>query len=180
MTIKRIIKHIFLCGGDGSDVEEKRGCWGGSDRWAKVYMDKLRRREAESRASTDPSLRLSIGSCDILYITSRAGSRRPVPCIRPCASSLVESSFLCSLRQGEPSCMDGAGQAGLSSVVVRYFYLKQVTSYATASSMVLILYDFCECRSRFSFSLAFLQVVRHSVTTFSQEVSAQFGCWSAR
>lgn len=39
--------------------------------------------------------------------------------------------------------MDGAG-LGLSSAVVRYFYLKQVTSYATASSMVLILHEFCK------------------------------------
>lgn len=55
--------------------------------------------------------------------------------------------------------MDGAGVVALSSAVVRYFYLKQVTSYATVSSMVLILYDF--------------------VTTFSQEVElVWFSSWS--
>lgn len=37
--------------------------------------------------------------------------------------------------------MDGAGSS-LSSSVVRYFYLKQVTSYATTSSMVLLLHEF--------------------------------------
>ncbi|EKM48972.1 uncharacterized protein PHACADRAFT_265938 [Phanerochaete carnosa HHB-10118-sp] len=37
--------------------------------------------------------------------------------------------------------MDGAGSS-LSSSVVRYFYLKQVTSYAATSSMVLLLQEF--------------------------------------
>ncbi|GJE87848.1 hypothetical protein PsYK624_039320 [Phanerochaete sordida] len=55
--------------------------------------------------------------------------------------------------------MDGAG-AVLSSSVVRYFYLKQVTSYATTSSMVLLLHEF--------------------LSSFSQEVElVWFSPWSA-
>lgn len=39
----------------------------------------------------------------------------------------------------------GAGFSSLTPAIVRFFYLKQVTSYATVSSMVLVLHDYCEC-----------------------------------
>ena len=60
----------------------------------------------------------------------------------PSRSFLSPPPFV-SLPPGLAIRMDGASQV-LSSTVVRYFYLKQVTSYAGASSMVLLLHDFCK------------------------------------
>lgn len=68
--------------------------------------------------------------------------------------------------------MDGAGLS-LNDAVVRYFYLKQVTSYAGTSSMVLLLHDFC-AYSQASASFACIpHLAPPTVITFSQEVSAK-------
>lgn len=97
---------------------------------------------------TPPSLNLQLAQPSLslplsfVYIF-RAALLAPVPCS---AHDLVRS-FLSSLpfvfsSRDSPARMDGAD--GLSSKVVRYFYLKQVTSYTSTSAMVLLLHDFCK------------------------------------
>lgn len=74
----------------------------------------------------------------------------------------------------------GAGFSGLTPAIERFFYLKLVTSYATTSSMVLIVYDFGESGPRdehefFIFARQFTHGIP-TVTTLGQEVSALTPC----
>ena len=68
----------------------------------------------------------------------------------------------------------GAGFRDLTPAIGRFFYLKLVTSYATTSSMVLIVYDFCECtRDAASILIPAMQCTHAIVvTTLGQEVRA--------